>query len=117
MTRRPCIVITLGDPCGIGPELLLTSLHAINRWTDVVVVGARAGVDLLGPGRVHLLPYDLLDLAEHPVPERQPRVDAGADLADVTRPDEQLVALDLGVGRIVAQRAQEQGGHPHGRRE
>ncbi len=48
MTRRPCIAITLGDPCGIGPELLLGSLHAINRWADVVVVGARAGVDLLG---------------------------------------------------------------------
>ena len=50
MTRRPCIAITLGDPCGIGAELLLGSLHAINRWADVVVVGARAGVDLLGAG-------------------------------------------------------------------
>jgi 4-hydroxythreonine-4-phosphate dehydrogenase len=50
MTRRPCIAITLGDPCGIGPELLLRSLQAINRWTDVVVIGARAGVDLLGAG-------------------------------------------------------------------
>jgi len=48
MTRRPCIAITLGDPCGIGPELLLGSLQAINRWAEVVVVGARAGVDLLG---------------------------------------------------------------------
>jgi 4-hydroxythreonine-4-phosphate dehydrogenase len=54
MTRRPCIAITLGDPCGIGPELLLASLHAINHWAEVVVVGARAGVELLetGPGRV-----------------------------------------------------------------
>ena len=51
MTRRPCIAITLGDPCGIGPELLLASLGAINRWTDVVVIGARAGVDLLGDGQ------------------------------------------------------------------
>jgi 4-hydroxythreonine-4-phosphate dehydrogenase len=50
MTRRPCIAITLGDPCGIGPELLLGSLQAINRWADVVVIGARAGVDLLGAG-------------------------------------------------------------------
>ena len=49
MTRRPCIAITLGDPCGIGPELLLGSLAAINRWAEVVVIGARAGVDLLGP--------------------------------------------------------------------
>ncbi len=47
MTRRPRIVITLGDPCGIGPELLVQSLVAINRWADVIVVGVRAGVDLL----------------------------------------------------------------------
>ena len=47
MTRRPCLAITLGDPCGIGPELLLTSLAAINRWAEVLVIGARAGVDLL----------------------------------------------------------------------
>lgn len=47
MSRRPRIAISLGDPCGIGPELLLSSLQAIGPWTDVVVVGARAGVDLL----------------------------------------------------------------------
>ena len=47
MTRRPRIVITLGDPCGIGPELLLGSLAVLDRWAEVVVVGARAGVDLL----------------------------------------------------------------------
>jgi 4-hydroxythreonine-4-phosphate dehydrogenase len=49
MTRRPRIVITLGDPCGIGPELLLGSLGTINLWADVTVVGARAGVNLLEP--------------------------------------------------------------------
>jgi 4-hydroxythreonine-4-phosphate dehydrogenase len=47
MTRCPCIVITLGDPCGISPELLLRSLRAINRWASVIVVGAKAGADLL----------------------------------------------------------------------
>jgi len=47
MSRCPCIVITLGDPCGISPELLLCSLRAINRWASVIVVGAKAGVDLL----------------------------------------------------------------------
>ena len=45
--RRPRIAITLGDPCGIGPELLLGSLFAINRWADVIVIGARSGPDLL----------------------------------------------------------------------
>ena len=63
---------------------------------------------LLGAGRVHLLPDDLLDLAQHPVAERQPGVDARRDPADVAGPDEQPVAVDLGVGRVVAQRAQEQ---------
>ena len=63
---------------------------------------------LLGAGRVHLLADDLLDLAQHPVAERQPGVDAGRDPADVAGPDEQPVAVDLGVGRVVAQRAQEQ---------
>lgn len=47
--RRPRILITLGDPCGIGPELLLATLTAIHRWADVIVVGAEAGVDLLEP--------------------------------------------------------------------
>ncbi len=47
MPRRPRLAITLGDPCGIGPELLVQSLVAINRWADVLVVGARAGLDLL----------------------------------------------------------------------
>lgn len=46
-TRRPRIAITLGDPCGIGPELLLGSLFAINRWADVIVIGAKSGPDLL----------------------------------------------------------------------
>jgi 4-hydroxythreonine-4-phosphate dehydrogenase len=57
MTRRPRLAITLGDPCGISAELLLDGLHALNRWADIVVVGARAGVDLLLPNaaqaRVH----------------------------------------------------------------
>ena len=46
MSRRPRIAISLGDPCGIGPELLLRSLSSIQPWTDMVVVGSRAGVDL-----------------------------------------------------------------------
>ena len=47
MSVRPRIVISLGDPCGIGPELLLGSLPIIRPWTDVTVVGSRAGVELL----------------------------------------------------------------------
>ncbi|HEX9011582.1 MAG TPA: 4-hydroxythreonine-4-phosphate dehydrogenase PdxA [Holophagaceae bacterium] len=53
MDRRPRLAITLGDPCGIGPELLLRSLAVLDAWAEVVVVGPRAGVDLLleTPGR------------------------------------------------------------------
>lgn len=50
MKRRPRIAVSLGDPCGIGPELLLRALPDLLRDTDVVVIGSRAGVDLLaGP--------------------------------------------------------------------
>ncbi len=44
---RPRLAISLGDPCGIGPELLLRSLPALQRWADLSVFGTRAGVDLL----------------------------------------------------------------------
>jgi len=47
MSRHPRIAISLGDPCGIGPELLLRSLPTMHPWTDVTVVGSRAGADLL----------------------------------------------------------------------
>ena len=52
--RRPRIAITLGDPCGIGPELLLTSLKGLNEWAEVLVAGSRAGVELLEDGRAPL---------------------------------------------------------------
>ena len=47
MTRRPKIAISLGDPCGIGPELLLGSLPEIQRLAEVTMVGSKAGLDLL----------------------------------------------------------------------
>ena len=45
--RRPRLAVTLGDPVGIGPELLLKSLPMLNKVAELVVVGARAGVELL----------------------------------------------------------------------
>jgi len=47
MSRRPHIIVSLGDPCGIGPELLLGSLPALQPWADITVVGSKAGADLL----------------------------------------------------------------------
>ena len=52
MMLRPRLVITLGDPCGIGPELLLRTLPALHACADLVVVGARAGLTLLEGGPV-----------------------------------------------------------------
>jgi 4-hydroxythreonine-4-phosphate dehydrogenase len=45
--RRPRLAITLGDPAGIGPELLLKSLQALCAVAELAIVGARAGVELL----------------------------------------------------------------------
>ncbi|MBK8793435.1 MAG: 4-hydroxythreonine-4-phosphate dehydrogenase PdxA [Holophaga sp.] len=47
MNRRPHLVITLGDPCGIGPEILVRSLATLESWAELSIVGAKAGLDLL----------------------------------------------------------------------
>ncbi|MBP1628624.1 MAG: pdxA [Holophagaceae bacterium] len=47
MRLRPRLAITLGDPCGIGPELLLKSLPTLLDWGEVWVIGARVGLELL----------------------------------------------------------------------
>lgn len=44
---KPHLIVTLGDPCGIGPELLLKALPAIQNQARLTVVGARAGMELL----------------------------------------------------------------------
>lgn len=48
MTPRPHLAVTLGDPCGIGPELLLRTLADLSAQANITVFGARAGIDLLG---------------------------------------------------------------------
>ena len=67
--------------------------------------------NLLPANGVHLLTNDALDLAQHPQTQRQPGVQAGPDGPDVAGADQQLVARHLGVGGVLAQRAQEQLGH------
>ncbi|WP_257304012.1 PdxA family dehydrogenase [Geothrix campi] len=68
MSRPPRIAITLGDPCGIGPELLLRSLPTLRSWADVIVIGSRAGVDLLGNTEGRLSNWRWTD-APAPAPE------------------------------------------------
>ena len=63
--------------------------------------------DLLRAGRVHLLAHDRLDLAHRSQAHRHRCVDAGHDLADETATQQQAVARDVGVGRILAERGRE----------
>ena len=72
---------------------------------------------LLGADGVHLLADDPLDVAQHAQAEGQPRVDAGADPADVAGADEEAVARDLCVRRVLAKGSQEQGRHVQGHRD
>ena len=72
----------------------------------------RGEQDLLAADRDHFLADDVLDLAQHPQPERQPAVQARADRPDVAGSDQQLVAGHFGVGGIVTQGSQKQFGHP-----
>ncbi|BDU76834.1 PdxA family dehydrogenase [Mesoterricola sediminis] len=46
------LVVTLGDPCGIGPELLLKALPELAAASRITVCGSRAGVDLLAGGPI-----------------------------------------------------------------
>ncbi|WP_243301230.1 PdxA family dehydrogenase [Geothrix oryzisoli] len=68
MSRPPRIAISLGDPCGIGPELLLRSLPTLGTWADVIVVGSRAGLDLLKGTEGRLANWSWAD-APAPAPE------------------------------------------------
>ena len=65
-------------------------------------------VDLLGAHAVHLLADDPLDLAQRAQSQGQPRVDPGRGPPDIARAHEQLMGVDLGVRRVLAQRAQEE---------
>lgn len=105
MSRRPRIAISLGDPCGIGPELLLRALPEILAESEVLVVGARAGVDLLNSPEAfwRWVPAGLqgegaqlqIDTSSGPV--TAPWLDPTPDI----RPE----ALQLGIGSATSGRA------------
>ncbi len=65
----------------------------------------------------HLLAHHLLDVAQRHQAQRQPGGDTRTDPAHISGTDEQPMAGDVRVGRIVAKRAQEQGreSDQHGR--
>ena len=103
-----------------GAEQVVGALAVLEPEDAVAVLRPAAGrlvglprqqrgeLHLLGADRVHLLADDPLDVAQHPHAERQPGVDARRGTADVAGADEQPVARHLGVGRVLAQGAQEQ---------
>lgn len=78
MDSRPRIALTLGDPCGIGPELLLRALPRLLDQADVEVFGSRAGLDLLAGGPLAFA-WSGPDLAlgAHRVPWTDPVPDLG----------------------------------------
>ena len=73
------------------------------------VAGQQGGEShLLGPGDLHLLPENSLDLLHHFQAERQPRVHPRCDATDVARPDQPPMAGDLGICRVFTQGPNEQ---------
>ena len=107
-----------------GPEQVVGALSVLEPEQIRAVLGPSAGglvgfpgqqrreVHLLRADRVHLLADHPLHVAQHPVAQRQPAVDAGGGAADESGPDQQLVAAHLGLGRILAERTEQQRGHP-----
>ncbi len=71
----------------------------------------RREVHFLEAGGVHFLAHDPLDVAKSLIAQGQPGEDAGRDPAHVTRAHQQLVTGHLGIGRVVAQSAQQQRRH------
>ena len=70
---------------------------------------------LLAADPVLLLADDLLDPVADPLAERQQRIDAGPELADVAGSHQQPMRRHLGLGRVVAERGEEEVGQSHGR--
>ncbi|HJV37439.1 MAG TPA: 4-hydroxythreonine-4-phosphate dehydrogenase PdxA [Geothrix sp.] len=114
MSRPPHIAITLGDPCGIGPELLLRSLPTLRSWGDVTVVGSRAGVDLLQGTEGRRAFWQWTD-APAPAPEGFLGTACGLEVGDPSRsatalwldptPEIRADRLELGRGSAVSGRA------------
>ena len=103
-----------------GAEQVVVALAVLQPEDAVAVLGPASArlvglarqqcreQQLLGADRVHLVADDLLDLAQHPEAQREPGVDAGSGPADVAGADEETMARDLGVRRIIAQGADEE---------
>ena len=125
LVRRVQVLHEEGEHLLVRRPQEVVGLFAVLEPEDVVaVLGPTAGrlvglagqqrreVDLLRTHRVHLLAHDALDVAQHPVAERKPGVDAGSRPTYVPGPHQQSVARYLSVGRILAKSSEEQARHP-----
>ena len=74
-------------------------------------------LELLAADRVHLLADDLLDSLGHPEPEREQRIDPGSELAHVPGAQQQAMGRHLRLGRVVAERGEEQLREAHGAKD
>ena len=72
------------------------------------------GQELLGPERVHLVAHDGLDLVQGADGQRQVRVEAGRLLADHAGTQQQTMARELRLGRVLLERGRVEPGHVHG---
>ena len=96
----------------LEPEDVAAVLGPAVRGVVGLLGQQRREEQLLGAHRVHLVADDLLDLAQHPQPEREPGVDARSGAAHVAGTHQQPVAGHLRVVGVLAQGSHEEGRHP-----
>ena len=105
-----------------GEHLLVGGLVAILQTEDVIAVLLPAVGGLVGLARqqsrevhflstdaVDLLTNNIFDLVKYLETKRQPGPDAGRGLADVAGTLQQFGRIDIGIGGVLAQSAQEHG--------
>jgi 4-hydroxythreonine-4-phosphate dehydrogenase len=73
---NPKILITAGDPLGIGPEIIVKALTSVRAGLDITVIGDSTALRAAGfkPGRAAFIPVDADGLTRK---ERGPRAAAG----------------------------------------
>ena len=78
MSDKPLIALTMGDPCGVGPEIIVKALHSpeIARICTPLVIGDRPALEralsvcgstlkihgITGPEEAGLAPQDSIPL-------------------------------------------------------
>ena len=93
----------LGPPTILELEHLAAHLRPTPAALPNFARVERGQPEFLGPGPVHLLANDSLDLVEHAMAQGKQRVDPRHQLAHEASANQQLVAHRLGVSGVIAQ--------------